>query len=971
MPRTVPADQRLPSGTVTFLFTDIEGSTTLWEEHPDAMQVALARHDRLLHHVIESSGGCIVKSTGDGVLAVFARAPNALAACLAAQRDLQAAAAGVSSAATAVSAARIPISLRVRMGLHTGAAELRDRDYFGTAPNRAARIMSVAHGGQVLLSTATAEMLGGQLPEGVTLREMGEHRLRGLLKPERLLQLVASDLRVDFPPLATLTGHNLPAERNAFVGRREPLAELARRLDAGARLISVLGLGGTGKTRLVTRFGWRSIGVFPGGVWFCDLSEARGLDGIAHAVARGLDVPLGKDDPVNQLGHAVARRGKCLMILDNFEQVARHAEETLGRWLNHAGDARFLVTTREVLGLPGEEILALPPLGPAAATALFTSRAEAAKAGFAQDADDQAAIAPLVKLLEGLPLAIELAAARVRVMRPRTLLLRMNERFRLLSSTGGRVDRQATLRAVFDWSWDLLTLPEKAAFAQLSVFEGGFTLDSVEATLDLSAYEDAPWSIDVLQSLLQKSLVRQVTYDRFDLLVSAQEYAAEHLRTPARYAGSGPAALVAAEVRHGRYFSGLDEQAAVSDACAELDNLVAACRRAAARGDADVAAKALKGAWSGLNLRGPYRLGSELASLVRAALPSGATASAEVDWVAGRALMAEGKYSEANVQFETSLARAREVGDRRCECRALFGLGTGDFRIGRTESASLRLAQALVMAREVKDAGTQTDAHIGLGNLDVLLGRMAEAREHFETALALAQAGGDRLREGHVLNNLGSLYADTGRLDTACANVEAALAAAREVGDRRLEAIALSSLGFVHRLRGRFEEAAGHLESALAIGRDMGHAHLEGFVLLNLGMVYDSLARFDEALEHVEAALVVARALADRRSEGQSLSELGLLHARQARLDEARRCLDAAEVLLHAVSDRMGIGILLCSRAETEHRAGIPAAAKAALAEAEVIAVEVGAGPESELRRALARVGDLLAHGQGSKVSAR
>ena len=180
------------------------------------------------------------------------------------------------------------------MGLHTGVAELRDGDYFGASLNRAARIMSAAHGEQVLLSAATAEMTRGQLPEGVTLREMGEHQLKGLLNPERLLQIVASDLRADFPPLASLTGYSLPAERDAFVGRSEPLAELARRLDAGARLVSVLGLGGTGKTRLVTRFGWSALGGFPGGVWFSDLSQARSLDGIVHAVAQGLDVPLGK-----------------------------------------------------------------------------------------------------------------------------------------------------------------------------------------------------------------------------------------------------------------------------------------------------------------------------------------------------------------------------------------------------------------------------------------------------------------------------------------------------------------------------------------------------------------------------------------------------------------------------------------------------------------------------------------------------
>src|SRR6202165_5339570 len=273
---------------------------------------------------------------------------------------------------------------------------------------------------------------------------MGEHGLKGLLNPERLLQVVASDLRVDFPPLASQTGHSLPAERDAFVGRRESLAELTRALDGEARVVSVLVLGGTGKTRLVARFGWSSLRDFPGGVWFCDLSEARSLDGILYAVAQGLDVPLGKDDPVTQIGRAIAGRGRCLVILDNFEQVARHAEETLGRWLNRASAARFLVTTREVLGLPGEEILALAPLAPSDAAALFMRRAEAAKPGFQPSSEDQSAIAPLVKLLEGLPLAIELAAARVRVMPPKTLLLRMNERFKLLSSAGGRVDRQGT-----------------------------------------------------------------------------------------------------------------------------------------------------------------------------------------------------------------------------------------------------------------------------------------------------------------------------------------------------------------------------------------------------------------------------------------------------------------------------------------------------------------------------------------------
>ncbi len=704
MPAKPGTDSLFPTGTVTFLFTDIEGSTALWDQYPAAMQAALARHDRLLRHAIGSSGGSIVKTTGDGVIAVFGAAADALAACLAAQRALQAPEAGVLGPELTASDTRLPITLRVRMGLHTGVAELRDGDYFGAALNRAARIMSAAHGEQVLLSAATAEMVREQLPEGVTLREMGEHRLKGLLSPERLLQVVASGLRADFPPLASLTGgHSLPAERDSFVGRRQPLAELARRLDAGARLVSILGLGGAGKTRLATRFGWGALGAFPGGVWFCDLSQARSLDGIIHAVAHGLDVPLGKDDPVTQLGQAIAGRGHCLVILDNLEQVARHAEETLGRWLNRASAARFLVTTREVLGLPGEEILALEPLVPSDAAALFMRRAEAVKPGFQPNAEDQAAIGRLVKLLDGLPLAIELAAARVRVLPPRMLLLRMSERFKLLSSAGGRVDRQATLRAVFDWSWDLLSLPEKAALAQLSVFEGGFTLESVEGILDLSAYDNAPWPMDALQSLVQKSLVRQVTDDRFDIFVSVQEYAAEHLRTAARYAGSGPAALLAAEARHGAYYAGLEEKAAVANACAELDNFVAACRRAAARGEADVAVRALEGACAGLLLRGPFQVATQLATLVRSIPGLGADADAKARLIAGRALTASGNDIEAHSQFEASLALARAVGDRRYECDALIGIAFLDTHAGRMEAARNHLEAALVIASEMTD----------------------------------------------------------------------------------------------------------------------------------------------------------------------------------------------------------------------------------------------------------------------------
>lgn len=624
------------------LLTDVVDSTRLSQLLGDAaMAVLWAAHDRIARDLLPVWRGREIDKT-DGMLLLFDTAPDAAAYAVAYHRAL----------------ANLSPPLEARAGLHVGPVILRENialdvargakplEVDGTAKAVAARVMSIANGGQTLLSVDARNALG---ETSLQLESHGHWRMKGIAEPIELFEIGEIDTPCVPPPDADKgyrvvhqgdlwlpvrsIRHSLPAERDTFVGRREALVKLAGRFDAGARLVSVLGIGGTGKTRLVTRFGRAWLGDFPGGVWFCDLSSTRSLDGIVHAVAQGLDVPLGKDDPVAQLGHAIAGRGHCLVILDNFEQVARHAPDTLGHWLNRAGSARFIVTTREVLGLPGEEVVALEPLAPSEAAALFVRRAEAAQPGFQPTAEDQSAIMPLVQLLEGLPLAIELAAARVRVTPPRMLLSRMSERFRLLASSGGRVDRQATLRAVFDWSWDLLSTPEKAALAQLSVFEGGFTLESVEAVLDLSAYESAPWPMDALQSLTQKSLVRHVTDARFDLLVSVQEYALEHLRTAVRYPGSGPAALRAAHIRHGVHFAALDEKSAKADGCAELSNLVVACRRAAARGDPEVAANALRGAWSGLALQGPFRAGVELASVARATPGLESAALALVEWL--------------------------------------------------------------------------------------------------------------------------------------------------------------------------------------------------------------------------------------------------------------------------------------------------------------------------------------------------
>jgi predicted ATPase/class 3 adenylate cyclase/Tfp pilus assembly protein PilF len=966
----------IPQGGVrTLLLTDIVDSTALADGLGDAAASELWRaHDRVARDLIRTWRGREIDKS-DGLLVLFDTADDALGFAQAYHHAL----------------AALPTPMKARAGVHVGPVLLHENsaadvalgakpiEVDGLAKPIAARVASLALGGQTLVTADARAALAR--PEIAGLRSQGHWRLKGVAEPLELFAPGGGDAPSS-PPADSEKGyrvvrqregdlwlpvrqieHRIPAEPNAFVGRSEPLLELARRIGEGVRLVSVLGIGGSGKTRLATRFAWTSLGDFPGGVWFCDLSQARDASGIVRAVAEALDVPLpGSDeDAIARLGHAIAAHGSCLLVLDNFEQVAAHAQATLGAWLARANEARFVVTTRELLGLAGEHALHVPPLLEDDAIALFLQRARAARPGFRAAPQDQAAIARLVALLDGLPLAIELAAARVRVMPPRAILARIDERFRLLVSSSARHDRQATLRAAFDWSWELLAPADKAALAQLSVFEGGFALESAEAVLDLTDFDDgAPWPADALQSLADKSWLRARADDRFELLVSVKEYAAEHLCSAERFPGSGPAALAAAQARHCEHFAAFGEERAMAHGCAELDNLVIACRRAAMQGRAECVPGALEGAWAALKLRGPIGTSVELASLALAAPGLDAMARARVQRVAGDALRVAGKVADARTLLEAAFVVAREGPDRAFEARALLDLGQLDESEGRLDDARSRYAAACDLAIALGEPALERQAHNGLGTICVAHGQGDGAREHFEAALAIARLGGDRRHEGRILANLGVLHLEQGRLDEGRAAYEQGLAIARETGDRQFEANTLCNLGLLHQIERRLPEARETLEAALALARQMGNPRLESIVLCNLGMVFDRLGPLGEAQARFEAALKIARELKDQRSEGQFLAYLAPVHARQGRFDRARECLDAGERLLKAASDPFSLGILQSSRAETEQLAGKRAEAVAALREAEAIAAAIGTGPRSELSEAIARVRSLV-----------
>ncbi|MHB8432788.1 MAG: ATP-binding protein [Candidatus Tyrphobacter sp.] len=531
----MPASVR-PTGTVTFLFSDIEGSTARWESHADAMAPALLRHDALVRSAIEAHNGYVFKTIGDAFCAAFTTAPDALVAALDAQRAL---------AAEDFSAVG---GIRVRMALHAGTANERDGDYFGPTVNRVARLLAIGHGGQMLISDACTQLVQGEMTSQCSLRDLGEHRLKDLSRPERVYQLVAPNLPEAFPALRSLDqlSHNLPAQVSSFVGRNAEIAEIAGLIEQH-RLVTLIGSGGVGKTRISLQVAANLLDGSGDGVWFVELAPLTKGDYIPSAVAHALGLTLASEgDPVESLVRALKKK-RLLLVFDNCEHLVEPAARVISAILQGASTVKVLASSRQRLGVAGEATyqvpsLVLPSKGEAHLSAiellrfesavLFAERAAAASHTFSLTDENAPIVADICRRLDGIPLAIELAAARVKMLSPRQLRERLEERFRVL--TGGSRDalpRQQTLRAMIDWSHALLDEREHTLFRRLGIFVNGFTLDGAVAVgcgEDLDQLD----AFDVLASLVDKSLVLaepQGDALRYRLLESTRAYAQEKL----------------------------------------------------------------------------------------------------------------------------------------------------------------------------------------------------------------------------------------------------------------------------------------------------------------------------------------------------------------------------------------------------------------------------------------------------------
>ena len=821
---------------VTFLFTDVEGSTRLWETHPDAMPDALAEHFRILNQAVAAGDGTLVSDTGDGVFAVFPAAKAAVGAAVATQHALAAASWGAVG------------PLLVRMGLHTGHADRGHEDFHGTEVNRCARLMAAAHGGQVIVSEATYVLVRDDAPTDVSFLDMGEHRLKDLARPERIHQILHPGLRVEFPPLRSLSAfpNNLPAELSSFIGRKQELAAVGDAL-ARARLVTLTGAGGAGKTRLALQVAADQIERHPDGVWLVDLAGLVDPGLVTQAVLAALRVPELPGRPVLDVLTGYLASRDVLVVLDNCEHLIGAAAEVVEALLRAAPKARFIATSREPLNVPGEVSWRVPSLSlpdeagdPATdrseAVALFVERAQAADPSFALTPEREDVVATIARRLDGLPLAIELAAARVRALSVDEIAARLHDRFRLL--TGGArtaLPRQRTLEAAVAWSYELLEENEQRLFARLSVFAGSFDLDAVEAVCSGDPIQPAQ-VLDLLTRLVDKSLVSVVHAGgatRYRLLETLRDYARNRL------AASGDAQsvhdahtrwAVAFAESAGAQLQGPDQASRLQEIAASRDDLRAALARTLEAGDPESGLRIMVGLTTLWQVTGMREARSWLEQLLE-------REDAVAPRLFGLALSLYGvvlgihglRERSADVQ-ERALRLLREVGDER-------GIAWSTHYLGIERWGSSRPEEVKELTLEALAAFEQLGEPIGILRClwwlilwELEFGDVAEAVRHGARLRQMASRMPGPIGRAHAAEAAGLLARVQGDLDEAGERLREAVGLHVMIRNiiclsHCLEHVALWTLD-----RGDPQEAATLLGAVDAIREDViGSAAVPGF----------------------------------------------------------------------------------------------------------------------------------------------
>lgn len=876
-----PHESVLPTGTVTFLFTDIEGSTRLWQGRREVMPAVIAKHDALLRQAVEVEEGVVFGTGGDGVYAAFADAPRAVSAAIAGQR--------------AITSQTWPegIKIRVRMALHTGLVVVQTGTYAGHTLNRVARLLSAGHGGQVLLSLPTAELVRDFLPPGAQLRDLGERRLKDLLHPEHIYELTVADLPQRSLPLKTLDArnNNLPQETTPFIGRRQDIDEIARRLHDGVRLLTLTGVGGTGKTRLALAAATRLRDEFEHGVCFVSLAALADPGLVMPAIARALGIKESGDQVLRDQVIAFLSSRQFLLVLDNCEHVLQGVK-VLADFLLACPRLVLLATSRSRLHLaaeyeypvaplqiPGEDRMVpgdqsdVTELERYDAIAFFVDRVQAANGNFRLTPDNAAAVVKICRRLDGLPLALELAAARLRLFPPPVLLTRLSRSLDVLR--GGPRDapaRQQTLRGTIDWSFELLPASEKRLFARLAVFAGGFSLESAEI---LAHAVDANEGevVDGLESLIDKSLLRlredSGEEARFVMLQTIREYGLEQLTAggeanSARHAHAVQYLELAEEAKS--HLMNSDRALYARQLSLEIDNLRAALQYALEVRDTETGLRLAGALWPFWEMHGHLSEGREwLRSLFEAG-----GGSAEVN---------------GEVVKDTTRAAALIGG-------AALSMDQSDYAPAREQAS-----EGLELYRKLGDRSGIALALNVLGSVASYTGDYVEAETLTEQGLALYRQLRDMWGIGLSLNNLGALAADRGNLDRARTLYEEGLRIEQELGADWAVSVVQCNLGDLSREFGDYESAlrmyARSLELRRALGDVLGIAHC----LAGMAAAWADRGEYDRAEQLYRESLQQYQAAGARWGEAHYLEGLAGIALARGHMDHAVTLYGAAAAM--------------------------------------------------------------------------
>jgi predicted ATPase/class 3 adenylate cyclase len=899
----------LPGGTVAFLFTDIEGSTALWERERQTMATAVERHFTLLQDAVAAHDGVLFKTIGDAAQAAFPTVPNAIGAAIAAELALRRQDWGDFG------------RLRVRMAIHAGEATPKDGDYLAPALNRLARVLATGYGEQILL-TDTARTLATSLPFGYALQDLGKHRLRDLMEAERIFQLCGPGLPPDFPPLKSLDQQptNLPTQPTVLIGRERELATLRAVLSAQkTRLITLVGPGGTGKTRLALQAAAESLENFAGGVWWVPLAAVSDPENVAQAIAAPLGIREGPAQPLLESLAAHLRSRQTLLLLDNFEHL-RDAAPQIQHLIQSAPELVVLVTSREPLRLRVEREFPVDPLPlpgevtsisvedalEAPAVRLFVERAQARKPSFALDDVNVADVVAICRRLDGLPLAIELAAARVRILTPAALLARLDQRLSFL--TGGARDlpeRQQTLRAAIAWSYDLLVPPERALFARLAVFAGGCTLEAAEAVCSASGGLSLDL-LDGIDSLVQKSLLRQEEGPggdpRFTMLETIREFAQERLNElpeadALRQAHADTLLALAENVDR----DDLSEEVELLNRLeADHANFRQAIAYYRSQGAASLAQRvrlvaALAHFWRTRGHLTEGRRELEEAIAAEGDIPPAQCAPA----IKGAALLAEaqGDLDGAERLNEQVLALLSETGDLAGVADSLTGLGVIARQRGDLKTARSRHQEALEAWRRAGDAAGTAGALLDLGLIRQLEGDYVGAEPALKESLRLFRDLGDELGEAHALHYLGLLATATASLPEAIQWFGESLRLWHAMTNRQMIATDFSNLGEAHHLSGALDEAERLYREALALFEALGDPRGQGFVLGQVGLLTLDRGNPKEARELLRESLRLLWCAGLRGSAADALQALAEAAWRLGEMDVATMLLQTANRL--------------------------------------------------------------------------